>query len=58
VLEDSPSLRSTVAQMLHQAYDIARESAEEETGLAEAVFPHFCPFTPDEVLSRGFLPER
>jgi len=43
--------------MLHQAYDIARERAAEETGLAEATFSDACPFTPDEMLSRGFLPE-
>jgi len=58
VLEDSPSLRSTIAQILDQTYDIARERAAEETGLAEATFPDACPFTPDELLSRGFLPER
>jgi hypothetical protein len=56
VLDDSPSLRTAVAQMLHQAYEIARERAAEETGLAEATFPDACPFTADEVLSRGFLP--
>jgi len=55
VLEDSPSLRPAVAQMLDQTYGIARERAAEETGLAEAAFPGTCPFTPDEVLSREFL---
>jgi Domain of unknown function DUF29 len=57
VLEDSPSLRPTVQQMLDQVYRIARENAAEETGVVEAVFPNVCPFTSDEVLSRGFLPE-
>jgi len=42
---------------LDQTYDIARERAVEATGLAEATFPDACPFPPDEMLSRGFLPE-
>ena len=57
VLEDSPSLRSAAEQILNQAYRIARENAAEETGISEAAFPDACPFTPDKVLSRGFLPE-
>ena len=57
VLEDSPSLRSAAEQMLNQVYWIARENAGEETGITKATFPDACPFRPDEVLSRGFLPE-
>lgn len=57
VLEDSPSLRPAVTHMLPQTYSIARERTAEETGLAESTFPDLCPFTPDELLSHGFLPE-
>jgi hypothetical protein len=43
--------------MLSDAYAIARTRAIAETGLAEEAFPEACPFTPDEVLARRFLPE-
>jgi uncharacterized protein DUF29 len=58
VLAESPSLRPMVAAMLSDTYAIARARAIAETGLAEEAFTEVCPFTPDEVLSRAFLPER
>jgi hypothetical protein len=58
LLRESPSLRPFVAETLSEAYAEAREDALEETGLPETDFPAECPFTPDEVLSRSFLPER
>jgi hypothetical protein len=58
VLADSPSLRPMVAAMLSDAYAIARARAIAETGLTEEDFPETSPFTPDEALSRAFLPER
>ena len=57
VLAESPSLRPMVVVMLSDAYALARARAIAETGLAEEAFPEACPFTPDEVLSRAFLPE-
>jgi hypothetical protein len=36
---------------------IGRARAIAETGLADETFSEACPFTPDEVLSRAFLPE-
>lgn len=56
LLADSPSLRPIAAAMLAEAYEIARARAIAETGLADDTFPEACPFTPDEVLSRVFLP--
>jgi ribosomal protein L29 len=58
LLRESPSLRPFVPETLSEAYSDAREDTAEETGLPETQFPAECPFTPDEVLSRGFLPER
>ena len=58
LLKESPSLRPFINQALTEAYSDALEAASNETGLPETVFPAECPFTPDEVLSRGFLPER
>ena len=56
VLTESPSLRPMVPAMLSEAYAISRARAIAETGLAEEAFPEACPFTPDAVLSRSFLP--
>ena len=58
VLPESPSLRPMVAAMLSEPYAIARARAIAETGFAEEAFTEVCPFTPDEVRSRAFLPER
>jgi hypothetical protein len=58
ILSESPSLRPNATTMLPEAYAIARARAIAETGLAEDAFPEICPFSPDQVLSRGFLPER
>jgi hypothetical protein len=58
LLQESPSLRSFVAEALPEAYRDASEDAAEETGLPEVEFAAECPFTADEVLSRSFLPER
>jgi len=56
VLAESPSLRPMVPAMSSAAYPTSRARAIAETGLAEEAFPEACPFTPDEVLSRTFLP--
>lgn len=57
LLRESPSLRPFFAEAVAAAYADAREDAQEETGLPESAFPAACPFTADEVLARGFLPE-
>jgi ribosomal protein L29 len=57
LLRESPSLRPFVDESLTEAYGDAREAASNQTGLPETEFPTECPFTPDEVLSRSFLPE-
>jgi hypothetical protein len=54
----SPSPRPFAAEVRSEAYAEAREDTLEETGLPETDFPAECPFTPDEILSRDFLPER
>jgi len=57
VFAESPSLRPLAANMLEQAYAIARTRAIAETGLADDTFPATCPFSLDEVLAHAFLPE-
>lgn len=56
LLGESPSLRPTIPEILSIAYVEAREDTGEETGLSQTAFPEACPFTPEEVLSRKFLP--
>jgi hypothetical protein len=57
VLDDSPSLRPTVATDLSRTYKLARIKAVGETGLTEKTFPETCPYTPEQILSEDFLPE-
>jgi len=57
LVRESPSLRPFVEAALAEAYADAREDAAEEAGLPETAFPAECPFSPEEVLSRRFLPE-
>ena len=56
-LDESPSLRPTVAADLPRVYKIARIKAAGETGLSEKTFPATCPYTPEQILSEDFLPE-
>ena len=58
LLRESPSLSPFVSEVLVEAYSDAREAASNETGLPETEFPVECPFSPDEILSRDFLPDR
>jgi hypothetical protein len=57
VIEDSPSLRSVVAETLDDAYGKARLDAADETALDPTIFPEACPYTPEQILSEDFLPE-
>jgi hypothetical protein len=57
LLEDSPSLRRTIAAAIAKVYPDVRQLAESETGLPGAAFPSECPFTTDQILDRAFLPE-
>jgi Domain of unknown function DUF29 len=49
LLEDSPSLRPTLADVVTAAYPTARQYAEDETGLLH--LPEDSPFTADQALS-------
>ena len=57
LLRESPSLRPAVPPLIPDAYTEARDKAAQETGLAEAMFPVECPFTPEQILAEDFLPE-
>lgn len=49
-LEDNPSLRARIDEVVLKAYRLARTKAARETGLDEDVFPQQCPFSFDEAL--------
>ena len=56
-LEENPSLRSHPSEALEECYEIARLNAAGETGLPEDAFPETCPFTIEQILDPGFLPD-
>ena len=57
LLEDSPSLHYELGERLAIAYEKARLSAEDETGIDKNNFPDNCPFTFEQLLKKDFLPE-
>ncbi|OQW93024.1 MAG: hypothetical protein BWK79_13335 [Beggiatoa sp. IS2] len=56
ILDDSPSLRSTLPNVMDRAYVYAKRSAVAETGLSHSIFPTKCPFELTEVMNEVFLP--
>ena len=57
LLEDSPSLRTKIADLVARRYPAARNRAALETGLAEDAFPPTCPFTERELLDAAYWPD-
>lgn len=56
VLEDNPSLKPTLAEVMAKAYAKAKKAASQETDMPEKAFPEQCPWTFEQVLSEDFLP--
>lgn len=54
LLQENPSLKPSLAESILSAYPLAVISAERETGLAN--YPEHCPYNPEELLSKQFLP--
>lgn len=57
LLSESPSMRSRVPELIDGKYQIARRNAVTETGLPAQAFPEQCPYTPEQVLNHGYLPD-
>lgn len=55
LLQENPSLKSSLENSLGKIYPLATLGAEKETGLSS--FPETCPYTLTEILSPEFLPE-
>jgi hypothetical protein len=56
LLQQSPSLRREVPDMVRDAYGDAVKVAVDETELPAKIFPKTCPYEPDEVLDEDHLP--
>jgi Domain of unknown function DUF29 len=54
-LQDSPSLKSQLTELLTQCYPRAVIEASEETGLSASTFPPSCSFTIEQILDQNFL---
>jgi hypothetical protein len=57
ILEDSPSLRRQVSDLMAADYPAVRLNASDETGLSLETFPESCPWTAEQVLDEMFWPD-
>jgi len=58
LLEDNPSLKNKIEDVIHQYYYLARKEASQETRLNLNSFPMNNPFTLTEILDSDFFPIR
>ena len=56
-LETSPSLKSSLEDVLASSYTHAIKQASVETGIARSAFPEDCPYTVSQALDDDFMPE-
>ncbi|WP_375468653.1 DUF29 domain-containing protein [uncultured Nostoc sp.] len=56
LLQDSPSLKPYLDEVLLTVYELGVALAIRETELGEQVFPEICPYTLDQTLNPEFLP--
>ncbi|UHD15745.1 DUF29 domain-containing protein [Thiocapsa bogorovii] len=56
LLDDSPSLKPRLLDLLVDAYDSAVRWAADETGMDESDFPQDCPYGGEQVLDPSFFP--
>lgn len=56
-LQQSPSLKSKLNDVIVDAYDLARGDAADETGLSESTFPIECPWTYTQIVDMEFWPQ-
>lgn len=57
LIEDNPSLKSLLFEAITKAYPHAVELASDETGFPESTFPKTCPYSQEQILTKGFFPE-
>jgi hypothetical protein len=56
-LEDNPSLKHKINEIILKAYKLSISKAVRETGLDEKYFPTECPYTFDQLLNEEFFPD-
>jgi hypothetical protein len=56
LLEDSPSLRRELPDLVVKAYPRAIAKASKETGLSSDIFPPRCEWTIEQILDPNYLP--
>ena len=57
LLDESPSLRRLVPELVREAFPDAVKDAVDETDLPADRFPVDCPYTSDDVLREEYLPD-
>ena len=55
-LRKSPGLKSSLDEIILEAYEDAVELAIDETGLSREVFPEVCPYSHHELFDKTFYP--
>jgi hypothetical protein len=56
-MRDNPSLKSTLAEAMKEAFRVARLEAEAETGIDESTFPTECPWSFEQLMDEDFWPD-
>jgi hypothetical protein len=56
-LQQSPSLKSKLNDVIVDAYDLARGDAADKIGLSESTFPIECPWTYTQIVDMEFWPK-
>ena len=56
-IQQSPSLKSKLNEVIEDAYDLARGDATDVTGLPESDFPMKCPWKYQQIVDMEFWPE-
>ena len=56
-LEENPSLKSKIADIMIKAYKSAIIKAAKETGLNKQDFPSECPYTFDQIMDDQYYPQ-
>lgn len=55
-LEDNPSLKSKLDEILSRAYEVGVSKAAKDTSLGKSDFPLECPYTFDQIMDEKFYP--
>jgi hypothetical protein len=57
LLQDNPGLKSQFADIIANAYRLAKVDASRETGLDRASFPTMCPWSVEQLMDEAFFPD-